>query len=303
MNAAMLKFPAREVLALGIWIVCASLIEAQEAPRFLEPWGAMFAEETAVFHVQAAVAPAGWSLALSGAVVARGETPTIEQTFPALRNGLAVEGVLTAETSQGRIQKPLWLFSRKPDFPSMEKLLVFDPIGATVSMLELNGIPFQPVRSVDELTGAARGVVLVGEGISTDEYKGMAAVLADSASRGARILWLAPGEGRMVLPGGEGAVSLGFRDAAVVVATDKRLKPEDWRERKAVTSSFRLVGDRRIVEMEWSANGMGWCWMEARWASGGRLVICGLSIVESWEDNPAPRYLLAQWLADLNKQQ
>lgn len=303
MNTGLLKYAAWRLLGLGLLIANDVPLSAQEAPRFLEPWGAIFAEETAVFHVQAAAAPAGWSLALSGAVVARGETPTIELTFPALRNGLAVEGVMTAETSQGKIQKPIWLFSRKPDFPSMEKLLVFDPIGATVSMLESNGIPFQPVNSVDALTRAARGVVLVGEGISTDEYKGMAAALADSASRGARILWLAPGEGRMVLPGGEGASTLDFRDAAVVAATDKRLKPEDWRERNAVRSSFRLVGDRRIVEMEWSANGMGLCWMEARWTSGGRLAICGLSIVESWENNPAPRYLLVQWLADLNKQE
>lgn len=300
MSVTVLKSAARRILGLGIWISCAVQIEAQENLRFLEPWGAMFAEEHAVFHVQSEETPAGWSLALSGAVMARGETPAIEQTFPPLRDGVAVEGVLTAATSQGRTNKTLWLFSRKPDMPSIENLLVFDPIGTTADLLESNGIPFQIVSTVDELAKVAGGIVIVGEGILLDEYKGLADSLYGAASRGARILWLAPAGGRMGLPNGQPA--LDFQHATVVTATDKRLKPEDWRERKAVASSFQLVGDRRMVEMEWvSTADEGWCWMDARWPNGGRLMICGLSISESWEDNPAPRYLLARWLADLEK--
>ena len=300
MSVAILKSAARRMLGLGIWLSCAVQIGAQENPRFLEPWGAVFAEEQAVFHVQSDETPAGWSLALSGAVVARGETATIEHPFPPLRDGLAVEGVLTAETSRGRTNKALWLFSRKPDFPSIENLMVFDPIGATADLLESNGIPFQILNTVDELAKVAGGVLIVGEGILLNEYKGLADSLYGAASRGARILWLAPAEGRMALPGGRPA--LDFRDATVVAMTDKRLKPEDWRERNAVASSFQLVGDRRMAEMEWvSTADEGWCWMDARWPNGGRLMICGLSIAGSWEDNPAPRYLLARWLADLEK--
>jgi hypothetical protein len=303
MNASVLKFRARGILGLCIWFVCASRIAAQEAPRFIEPWGALFAEERAIFHVQTGGLPVGWSLSLSGAVVARGETPAIDQVFPPLRDSVVVEGVLTAENSQGHSTKPIWLFSRKPGFPAIEKLRVFDPVGSTATLLESNGIPFQPVAAIDALEGSTNGVLIVGSGISTDENKGLAPALCGAAARGMRILWLTPAAGRMGLPGGEEGPlpAVDYRDESFIPAMDKRLHAEDWRGRKAVASSFRLVGDRRMVEMEWSAGGGGWCWMDARWHGGGRLVVCGLSIVESWEDNPAPRYLLARWLAELNK--
>ena len=303
-NNMVLKSAAQGILGLGIWIAGAIGIAAQQAPSFVEPWGAVFAEETAVFHVRTGGEPLGWSLALSGAVVARGENTAIEQTFPPLRDGVVAAGNLTAETSQGQGTKPIWLFSRKPGFPAMEKMLLFDPMGATAALLESNGISFQPVNAVDALAGA-KGVLMVGEGISPDEYKGLAGTLYDAALRGARILWLAPGEGRMALPDGEenSKPAVDFRDASIVSAMDKRLHAEDWRGGKPVASAFQLTGDRRVVEVEWNAVRKGWCWMDVRWPGGGRLTLCGLSIVEAWEDNPAPRYLLAQWLTDLNKQE
>lgn len=303
MRASVRNHVVLGMLGLGIWLALSRPCAAQEAPRFLEPWRAVFAEERVVFHVDATGLSLGWSLTLSGAVVARGETPAIDKTFPPLRDGVVVEGVLTAETSQGRSAKPIWLFSRKTGFPTIEKLLLFDPVGATGVLLESNGIPFQPVATLDALSESTNGVLIVGAGISTDEAKGLAAMLYGAAARGMRILWLTPAEGRIALPSGEevSQPALDFRDASVLPSMDKRLRAEDWRGRKAVASSFQLVGDRRVVEVEWNAAGKGWCWLDARWPAGGRLVVCGFSIVEAWDDNPAPRYLLGQWLADLNK--
>ena len=289
--------PAYLILAM---LVCKALAE----PGLAEPWGAIFSGEHATYHMCAQTSAVGWSVTVSDAIVARGESTNLDLSFPPLRDGVAMAGMIKVQNAAGAFSKPIWLFYRNPYFPVISDLMVYDPVGATAPMLESNGIRHKTVASLNALANASNGVLIVGAGISTAEAKGVAPVLFGAAARGLRILWLAPAAGRMALPGREAPAPtfLEFRDTDVIPASDKRLQAADWRNRSAVASSFQLVGDRRMVEMEWrtAAEG-GWCWLAARWPSGGRLVICGLSIVDSWENNPAPRYLLSQWLMDFKQ--
>lgn len=276
---------------------------AQAMSGIVEPWGAFFAEERASFHLHPGLPVAGWSLVLSDAVAARGENETIDYTFPPLRDGVVVAGMINVQDSTGIRSKPIWLFSRKPEYPVFNNLQIFDPIGITAPLLASNGIICHPVFNVNGLADATNGRLIVGAGISTDEDKSVAPALFAAAARGVHILWLTPAAGRMNFPGEETGTkpAMDFRDADVISSWDKRLQPEDWRSTKAVETSFRLGGDRRVVEMEWSTTGTGWCWLDVRWPSGGRLVISGISIITAWEDNPAPRFLLAEWLSDFEK--
>ena len=289
--------------------VCMGVIIATHAAQaksgIIEPWGTVFAEEQVSFHLHPGMPVAGWSLVLSDVIAARGENSTIELTFPPLRDGVVVTGMINIQDFAGTFSKPIWLFSRKPECPALDNVRIFDPKGKTVPVLASNGIIGHPVLTVNGLADATNGILIVGAGISTDEAKDVAPAVFAAAARGARILWLAPAPGRMKLPGEETGIkpAMEFRDADIISRWDKRLHPEDWRLTKAIETSFRLVGDRRVVEMEWNATDSGWCWLDARWPSGGRLVICGISIVAAWEDNPAPRYLMAAWLFDLNKTQ
>ena len=212
-------------------------------------------------------------------------------------------GGVDVHTSADVLSKPIWLFSRKPGFPALDNLHIFDPIGKTAPLLESNGLPCRPIFTVNNLADITNGIVIVGAGISIDETKEVAPAVFAAAARGEHILWLTPAGGHMNLPGEDSPAkpAMDFKGVDVVTKWDKRFHPEDWRATPAVEAAFCLVGDRRVVEMEWSVAGTGWCWLDARWPSGGRLVISGLSVIAAWEDNPAPRYLLAEWLFDLNK--
>ena len=291
------------ILGCALWGIVPVAAIAQACSDFNQPWAALFSEERITFRVNTEMPVDDWSLVLSGAVVARGRGATMDVAFPPLRDGLAVAGAIEVQDSAGASKKPIWLFSRKPLFPALSNLMVYDPIGSTTPILASNAISHQPIARIEALSQVTNGVLLVGAGISLDEAKGLSPVLFDAAARGVRILWLEPKPGRMKLPGDDkpSPAVMNFRSTAVISATDKRLRAEDWRCTNAVASSFHLVGDRRLVELEWSGPGGPWCWLDASWPSGGRLVVCGVSIVDSWENNPAPRYLLAQWLTDLSK--
>ena len=62
MSTVVLKYAARGLLGLVIWFTFVSPLVAQETSRFIEPWGAVFAEQKVVFHLQTEGQATGWSL-------------------------------------------------------------------------------------------------------------------------------------------------------------------------------------------------------------------------------------------------
>ena len=88
---------------------------------------------------------------------------------------------------------------------------------------EQAGIPFKYYATTTGLPGIESGVVLVGEGISLREYPALPEILFRLAAGGRPVLWLAPSEGTVPVPGAPDDIQP--RPAAVVV-TGRGLKSE-----------------------------------------------------------------------------
>jgi hypothetical protein len=280
----------------------------------------VFAEENVTFHLEGppGVERAGWALAVEGAVLARGEVSlaggpaAVVLSLPKLREGVVVEGALTAEAGESRTAKRLWVFAsdpwhgRKQEMQSLN-LRVFDPDGTTAMVLEKAGLPFKPLLgSADGLAGATNGILILAEGLSVNERKGLARAARQAAERGARVLWLAPGSGASPLPGSEEESTpppsaVGLRRSTIVGELDKRLAAADWRGTNAVHASMHLSAEKRRVEGEWRGDSTGWPWLDVRWPGGGRLIVCGFGVIGAWDQGPAPRYLLSVILDDMKK--
>jgi hypothetical protein len=207
-------------------------------------------------------------------------------------------------TLDGRevLERPLWIFPRDP-FADQRKILsalpiaLFDPEKKTTQLLEKLEITVKELRNVEALDEVAGGLILIGEGISFRDYRGLPAAMLAAAARGNRVLCLAPTGGSLELPGANpseaGDVrSLNFRRADVIAEFDKRLDYRAWpTDGKMIASGITLIGERGPVVADVSKDGNGWPWLEVEYPSSGRFILCGFAIVEKWESGPAPRYV------------
>ena len=156
---------------------------------------------------------------------------------------------------------------------------------------------------------------MIGEGTVWRDYRSLGQAMVKAAARGVPVLCLAPGEGAIALPGAAdqdlpapSAVVLRRED--VIQDLDKRLDSVAWPPLGEISiSRLAITGDRQRVMVEAGDAGRreeparGWPWLEARYgAPRGRLIVCGFGIVRHWKAGPAPRYLLAQLLAQLAAQ-
>jgi hypothetical protein len=219
-----------------------------------------------------------------------------------------LEGVLALETSGGALSHRIWIFPRDPWSDEKEALKkadirLFDPDGKTAAALDELSVPYKAIRSAGAIGEITNGIVIVTEGISFAENRGLAAALAQAATAGACVICLAPREGLVELPGcGDDAIakkpSLALRQNEVITEFDKRLDADAWPDGPAIASSWHPSADRRRIEGEWRADAQGWPWIVAIFNGGGSLTYCGFGIVRSWEKTPAARFLLAAILKD-----
>lgn len=309
------------MIGILLWSV-AGLAQAGEAAqiRLLEPSANVFGGRPAAWRLEVVGSASfegsvAWNLAVSGGVIARRETRVgvrpeeparvdIEVDLPDVREGVIVEGRLQMALRDERgevlaeLEHPFHVFGGNPATGRMEwlrglELSVYDPEGRTVERLEELDWPFRRVSNLSAVESLGTNVLLVGEGISLRSARGLMEAVVCAAERGGRVVMLAPVEGSFPPPGsGENAVApeaLEFHDSTYVQRLNKRLDSPPLR------SAFRLGGQRTgpVVSVE---SGGGWAFMEARWARGGVLLLCGCGLLETWEAAPAPRYLLMRML-------
>lgn len=286
-----------------------------------EGWMDYFGGRNETFHVSvnapgSAGQRLGWALSAGGRVVARGET-TVDETFvgafavtmPSVKEGVVIDGVLsvTALGSAGNrvlssTEQAVYLFGENPFADRtawLEKcrIQLFDPGQLTADVLEKLGVPFESVRNVGALADGD-GLLLVGEGVSFEDYPGLADALVQAAISGQSVLCLAPADGSFAVPGASDPnavrpVRLCFRGTQVIGELDKKLDGELWPVRgNPVARDFALTGERRLATVECAKAGAGWPWLEAEFPGGGCVIFCGFAVVESWETGPAPRFLL-----------
>lgn len=323
------------LLALTCLSLRVGLAQAQTAPRLTpqEKWSNVFGGREVVFHFttegdQAWSGTASWRLSRDARTLASGEsavnvqpgqsaTTTVRFVTPQVKEGVVMDAQLTVTLLEsGRtvtnVEKQVRIFADDPftqrqAWSKQLKIRLFDPEGQTARTLEEQGIPFDNIRNVDALAGSKGAVLMVGEGVSFREYRGLWDVLVRSAAAGAGVICLCPSPGEIAIPGaGESSpanpAALTFRKSDVIADLDKRLDYLSWPPNGVVSHrGVVLKGERGPVVGEIADGGNGWMWMDLSWSdTGGRLLLCTFGIIEKWTDSPAPRYLLLKMLEDVD---
>ncbi len=310
------------------------LVQAQE-PRITlavrEPWSNWFAGKDLEFPlvVQASEPFQGrllWQFSLGPAVVVRKEAAVaafpdkpaqVRVSLPGqkVREGVVLEGRLTVAVYADQADKPaasyvkaLWIFPENPfagkgQWLKELQITLFDSKGATAELLQKGNIPFAQTGNLDALGELKAGLLLIGEGTSFQEDRGLAEAMVAAAARGLVVLCLAPAEGALPIPGAAGSqgpapASLSFRSREIIARLDKRLDPQVWSAaKKGVASGLVLKAEGANVIGEVSPGPGGWPWLDVHFAqTKGRLLVCGFGVVSQWEVSPAPRFLLLRLL-------
>ena len=310
-----------------------------------ESWSDVFAGTDTVFHAVIRSRDQfngriGWRLVSSGGTIARGEnaiaigsgsseTAELRMTIPPLNEGMAMQATLAVAANEGSaekevasIEKPLWIFSTnafagKTDWAKGLDIRLFDPLKKTAGILADSGIPFTEQNNIDALADLKTGMLIVGEGVSFKDYRGLSVALFKAASAGVPVLCLAPAGGEIFVPGMGSTetpkpTGISLRRQDIIGQLDKRLDAESWPpDGKTAISSIALVGERGIVTGQVAGGDDGWPWLEISFGKGadethrqarGKVVICGFGIVEKWDGGPAPRFLLARLLEYMDQQ-
>mgnify|MGYP006289009591 CR=1 FL=1 len=296
----------------------------EEALRIIEPWGAVFAGEPAVFNVE--ITPAapdvkavGWSLLVGRRAIARREVPVtdgkarIEVQVPNVRDGLHVRALLRVERlraqggKEAEVTRVLHIFG-KDVFATRRTWLreldlrLFDPGKDTAELFDEENIPYRIVRDARRL-GEPEGIVLAGEGRQFQKKSSVLAAFADFAARGGRVLVLAPGAGSMHFPGsgaaGGARPAVALRDAGIIHDLDKRLDAGGWPPNGDLAArGFAVESRHPEVVLSVQPPDQGWPWVSLDYPSGGRMILCAFPVVETWAESPNARMLFLAVLAE-----
>ncbi len=307
-----------------------------EAPalNLREPWANLFAGKEAVLHATLDGEPfegrVAWQFSADGRTLARGEravktaaggreTVEIRLAVPEVNPGVIMATKLTVSAfasgtakEAGSVERTLWVFPPDPFTGRVEWLKkldirLFDPVGATAKLFDEFKIPYAAVRNVDALGEPKDGVLVVGEGVSFRDYRGLGDGLMKAAAAGWPILCIAPAGGEITLPvTGSPEMpepkSVTLRRQDIITQLDKRLDACGWKtDGKSAGSGLKLRGDRGPVAAEVVSQAGAWPWMEMTFDKGrGKLVVCGFGIVGAWAESPTPRFLFVKVLEQVS---
>lgn len=305
--------------------------ESSVAVTLREPWANVFGGREAVFHVAAESAEPFngrlvWAFDADGRTLARGEfavkavagTPAaceVRLAVPSVNPGVVMKARLSVQAvpsgsakEAGGVDRVMWVFPEDPFFGHSEwlkklEIRLFDPVGATARLLDGFKVPYTLIRNVDGLEAGAFGLLVVGEGVSFKDYRGLFEVLVKVARTGKPVLCLAPGGGEMRLPGSVDAElplpsSLAFRRHDFIGELDKRLDAVGWKSgEKAGGCGLKIRGDRGPVSVEVGEVTEGWSVLDVGFGKGeGRLIVCGFGLIGAWAESPTPRFLFVRML-------
>jgi hypothetical protein len=245
---------------------------------------------------------------------ADGDHVSISLEMPPVKPGVAIAGKLnvTLHTDTSRsatLEQPLFIFADDP-FVDREQWLrelnirLFDPNRTTQGVFEKHGIAFKQVTTAAAIDAVSDGVLIIGEGLSWNDYSGAIKAARRAAHRGRRVLCLAPSEGDMPLysESADEPTEISTMFAAqesVLKRFDKRFDTREWLGEPSVVSRLGLVSEKNVVLARVTDSSAAWPWLEMHWGDssaldgGGVLVVCGFGIIKYWDAGPVPRYLLS----------
>ncbi len=292
-----------------------------------EPWSNVFAETNVTFHVrvdtkQALNGRLTWRFSSNRRTIAAGDllvsagpaapaTATVELRVPTVRPGVIVRSMFTASVfldgnpdAAASLEKVIWIFPGDPFRDKREWLKklnihLFDPEQTMSTLLTSAGVAFRTVKNIDDATDIDQGMLIVAEGVSLRDYRGLGETVLSVAASGTPVLCMAFVGGELPLPGKAredlplpSLISLRRND--IIPQLDKRLDADHWMpDGRAVTSSIALVGERGPVTCVVHEDASAWPWIEMTLGPNHtKLVLCGFAIADKWADSPTPRYLL-----------
>jgi hypothetical protein len=325
------RWHRRLCVTIVLSIVVGASASAADSPVVpLEQWSNVTAGEEVTLHFRLQDAASGqvvgWSVAVDTAVIARGQSevrananrqPVLTLKFQLPEgetNSVVPVAIRVARNGREVPAKRLWIYPSDPfqqPIPHLpaEPLVLFDPQRTTAARFEKTPLRFRLEKNVDALAGLQDGVLVIGEGVSFRQYRGLPNVIRNAAARGVKVLCLSPSAGTLVLStDDEGqpdraatsgqVMNLNLARSDVLARFDKHLDAADWRGASPVgTTTLQLVSRLNQLSAEVAADADGWPWLEAEYAGGGRIIVCGFRPIGHWESGPAPRHALWHFLA------
>ena len=293
-----------------------------------EVWSTFFCNQQVKLHfdVHSDQKIAGrllWTHAVEHRTLSRGETAVsvvpaepveaeISLGLPEVRSGVVMDTQLRLQLTDHRgdvlaeFDHTIRLFPADPFADRRQwlrelDLVLFDPNRTTEKVFDDSKIPYRPIRAVSGLSLESGACLLVGEDTSLQDYRGLYGEAEELAAAGATVIFLAPADGSFPFPGSdEGQPKpqrVTLRQQDVIRELDKRLDGEAWPpDGKMVKTSLQVLSTRRGAELSVKSSSDHWPWMQVIYPSGGRLLVCGFGIIESWDTGPTPRWLLLRIL-------
>jgi hypothetical protein len=310
-------------------------VQAQEAKPLLqprEPWTNLLADQDVALQFSVASDVKGrltWTFAAANGRVydrGRGEAKVpgggkpvkVTLRTPPLNPGVVQEAKLTVsliadgkELAGAGYEKTIWVFPADPfadrhQWLARLRIKLYDPAAPakTTALFKELKIPFEEVPRLAGLAEVHGGVIIIGEGASLQEEPDLMPALLRAATRGVRVVCLAPATGSFVVPGtlpdaAPGILTLARQD--VIGKLDKRLDSVSWPPAgSSVGRSLALKAEEGKVVAEITPGAKGWSWLAVDFPQKkGRLVVSCFSMIDSWQASPTPRYLLARILENL----
>ena len=264
-------------------------ITVQTAPTFQEGETISFRVSFAHRTLASGTTRAGGGTPGSAGVPPAEGVTRLPVALPGMKPGVALPLELTLSRPDGTQSetRKAWAFSDDPALLPAKKIVLFDRDEKTADALESLSIPFERGNSSPLATVETNTLILVGEDFS--ERETFNAILG-AAERGADVLVLAPG-----------------RDTPLAV-------PKTIRHLRLGSAQEILRNPKAVYELALPEGGGLWldaqdgaillradehaALQAAQWnfTNGGRVRVCGASLIANWETTPAARWLLAEML-------
>ena len=303
-----------------------------------EPWHAVFGGRETVFHAvihgeDGVSGRVRWELRVSRRTILRSErefrvadagsaTVEVRLPLPPVKPGVIVPASVEisaalpgAEEPGATVTRRLWVFhedafAHRAEWLEQLRIRLFDPEGSTEKVLDAARVPYDYVRQPSVLeTEETAAVLVLGAGLSLEDYPQLGRCLVRLAAQGHRVLCLRPRSGEMPLPGTADSelptpARLEFRRRQVIRELDKRLDHVGWPpDGKLAGNGLAMSVESGLIAGRVTAASDGWPWVATHFPGGGRLVVCGFPIIEKWEAGPTPRFLFARILEWLTREE
>jgi hypothetical protein len=271
-----------------------------------------------------------WRLAFQGRTLQRGQRAItiqsadliigLDLSLPQTKDEVVMPVDLELRVKSNHSEKPVlqtsvrkWVFSpllflqRKEEFRRLN-IYLFDPLKHTVKIFKSAGIPFAPIYRPETISELKRDFLIIGEGISLKNYRGLADMMIEAASAGNIVLCLKPQQGaipRLAIVPEDAVCASGvhLHDNSIIRFLDKRLDMDAWSPQgRIAVCGINLVSGKNRIAGDLACDGKGWPWFTLDFEkSGGKFLLCGFGIIEAWNSEPAPRYLFDRIIKYLYK--